>query len=82
MNKQEGIEIYVKGRSHIVPDSKITYDQVVTLAYPHGKRGPLFEYSVEWKYGPKGREEGTLKENDTVPIVKGMKFYVNFTDKS
>ena len=82
MNERQGIEIYVKGRSHIVPDSKISYDQVVKLAYPHGKRGPLFEYNVEWKDGPKDSEEGTLKESDTVPIVKDMRFYVSFTDKS
>ena len=82
MSNEQGTEIYVKGRSHIVSDSKISYDQVVTLGYPHGKRGPLFEYEVEWKDGPKDNDEGTLKEGDTVPIVKGMRFYVSFTDKS
>ena len=82
MNKQEGIEIYVKGRRHIVTDSKISYGQVVTLAYPDGKRGPLFEYDVEWKDGPKDKEEGILKDGDTVPVIKDMRFYVAFTDKS
>ena len=82
MSNAQGIEIYVKGRIHLISDHKISYDQVVKLAYPHGQRGPLFEYEVEWKDGPKESEEGTLKENDTVPIVKGMRFYVTFTDKS
>ena len=82
MNERHGTEIYVKGRSHIVPDSKVSFDQVVKLAYPQGKRGPLFEYEVEWKDGPKDREEGTLKEGETIPVVKGMRFYVSFTDKT
>ncbi len=79
---KRGITIFVKGRPHVVNDNKITYDQVVHLGYPHGKRGPLFEYEVTWKDGPKKDEEGTLSEGAVVEIVEGMRFYVTFTDKS
>ena len=74
--------IFVKGRPHVIDKDKITYDEVVTLAYPQGKRGPLFEYNVAWKDGSHKESEGILQENKTVPIVEGMKFDVSFTDKS
>ena len=82
MGTEQGITIFVKGRPHVFNDNKITYDQVVQLGYPHGQRGPLFEYEVTWKDGPEKQHEGMLYENDTVEIVEGMRFYVTFTDKS
>ena len=82
MDKTQGITIFIKGRRHVINDNKVSYDQVVQLGYPHGQRGPLFEYEVTWKDGPKENEEGTLIEGDVIEIVEGMRFYVSFTDKS
>lgn len=75
-------EIYVRGRKHEFDDEKISYMQVVDLGYPNGKRGPDYEYDVTWKDGPKDRPNGSLKEDEFVEVVKGMKFDVYFTDKS
>ena len=55
---------------------------MVDLGYPDVKHGPLYEYDVSWKDGPKGHEEGILKEGDSVPVVDEMKFDVKFTDRS
>ena len=82
MSKEIPITIYVRGRPHDIPEDKISYDDVVKLGYPDGKRGPLYEYDVTWKDGPKAKPEGTLKDGETTPIVKDMRFYVHFTDKS
>ena len=51
-------------------------------AIPDGKHGPLYEYDVSWKDGPKDEEEGILKEGEFVPVVDEMKFDVKFTDRS
>ena len=82
MSNEPKITIYVRGRPHDIFDDKISYDHVVNLGYPNGKRGPLYEYDVTWKDGPKKMQEGTLKEGATTPIVDDMRFYVYFTDKS
>ena len=76
------ITIYIRGRAHERDDEMISFDEVVTLAYPHGKRGPLYEYDVAWKDGPRGQRTGTLNEGGTIKIIEGMKFDVIFTDKS
>ena len=82
MNIQKDILIYVRGRKYEVKGEKISYEQVVNLAYPDGKHGPDYEYDVTWKDGPKNESEGILKEGETIGIVEGMKFDVKFTDKS
>ena len=82
MSDKKQTEIYVRGRRHLYPNEKITYREVVDLGYPSGKHGPLYEYDVSWKDGPKEENEGTLKEDDSVRVVDGMKFDVKFTDRS
>ena len=74
--------IYVRGRKHTFANEKIIYREAVDLGYPDGKHGPLYEYDVSWKDGPKDDEEGTLKEGDSVRVVEGMRFDVKFTDRS
>ena len=82
MEKQIITEIYVRGRRHEFPGQKISYRQVVDLGYPNGKHGPLYEYDVTWKDGPSKNPEGSLKEGESVEVVKEMRFDVYFTDKS
>lgn len=81
MDLHKETTIYVRGRKHAFGKEKISYREVVDLGYPNGKHGPLYEYDVTWKDGPK-EEEGILKEGDFVGIVDEMKFDVKFTDKS
>ncbi len=76
------IHIYVRGRRHAFDKEKISYRELVDLGYPNGKHGPLYEYDVSWKDGPKDTEEGILKEGEFVPVVDGMRFDVKFTDRS
>ncbi|MCY4477383.1 MAG: multiubiquitin domain-containing protein [Gammaproteobacteria bacterium] len=82
MNDIKEVQIYVRGRKHLYPKEKIRYREVVNLGYPNGKHGPLYEYDVSWKDGPKEEEEGTLKEGESVRVIDGMRFDVKFTDRS
>ena len=52
-------------------EEKIGYKEVVDLGYPDGKHGPLYEYDVSWKDGPKDHEEGILKEDEFRPRRRG-----------
>lgn len=74
--------IYVRGRHHEIDGEYITFDDVVNLGYPNGKRGPLYEYDVTWKDGPRDKETGVLRDGESAKVIDGMKFDVGFTDKS
>ena len=82
MDTRKDTLIYVRGRKYEVKGGKISYDEVVKLAYPDGKRGPDYEYDVTWKDGPKDKSEGILKEGETTQVTEDMRFDVKFTDKS
>ena len=82
MSAGRKIMIYVRGRKYEVEKEIISYDEVVNLGYPDGTHGPLYEYDVTWKDGPRGEEEGVLKEGKETKVIEGMKFDVKFTDKS
>ena len=82
MTSAKQIHIYVRGRKHAFDREKIGYKEVVDLGYPDGKHGPLYEYDVSWKDGPKDQEEGILKEGEFVAVVEEMRFDVKFTDRS
>ena len=82
MASAKQIHIYVRGRKHAFDKGKISYKEVVDLGYPEGKHGPLYEYDVSWKDGPKDQEEGILKEGEFVAVVEEMRFDVKFTDRS
>ncbi len=82
MDTRKRILIYVRGRKYEVKGEKVSYDEIVSLAYPDGKRGPDYEYDVTWKDGPGDRSEGILKEGETIQVIEDMRFDVKFTDKS
>lgn len=77
---QKVITIYVNGTEESWTHRKISYDQAVKLAFPHGPFGGDIRYSVSWTK-PDG-QEGSLRPGHSVVVVEGMIFDVRNTDKS
>jgi hypothetical protein len=59
---------------------KISYEEVVKLAYPNGPFGGDVRYSVMWTK-PDG-QEGALRIGQSEKVVNGMTFDVRNADKS
>jgi hypothetical protein len=59
---------------------KITYDEVVKLAFPNGPFGGDVKYAVMWTK-PDG-QEGALRVGQRVAVVNEMSFDVRNADKS
>ena len=61
-NKENGnnktVTIIVDGTPHEVEKEKISYAEVVTLAYPDYPQHPEITYSVTYKRGPTANHEG------------------------
>jgi hypothetical protein len=72
--------IAVNGVAEVWPHRKITYDEVVKLAFPDGPTGGDVRYSVSWTK-PDG-QDGSLRPGHSVDVVEGMIFDVRNTDKS
>jgi hypothetical protein len=59
---------------------RISYEQVVRIAFPNGQSGGDIRYSVTWTL-PDG-QEGSLRRGQHVRVIEGMMFDVRNTDKS
>jgi len=89
MNAQEEVAghtkqvtIIVNGRPKVVEEKRLTFEEIVRLAFPDAVFGPDFEYTVTFTKGPTDNHEGTLIPGQTVKVKDGMIFNVTQTNKS
>jgi hypothetical protein len=72
-----GVEIFVNTKPHRWERPKISYEEVVKLAFPDSRE---IRYNVMWTK-PDG-QEGALRAGQSVSVVNEMTFDVRNTDKS
>lgn len=80
--EKKTVTIVVNGTSHEWPKGKITYAQVVTLAFPDYPQHPEITYSVKYTRGHNDKPEGILAPGASVEIKEGMVFSVSPTGQS
>jgi len=80
--KPFSVTIVVNARQRAVTKRRISYWEVVKLAFPDAQPDPLKVYTVNYDHGPHQNPEGWLVEGQIVKVKEGMTFYVTFTDKS
>jgi hypothetical protein len=82
-DKVKTVTIVVDGTPHEVPKKeRITYAEVVTLAYPDFPQHPEITYSVTYTRGYGDKPEGILAPGGSVKVKEGMAFSVNRTGQS
>ncbi len=77
-DKKHTVEIAVNGEQHFVPQGKISYEQVVQLAFPSGPFDILYTVSYANLHG----KDGTLAPGQDTEVKKGMSFNVIKTNRS
>jgi hypothetical protein len=75
-----GVTIFVNTEPFPWDRPKISYDEVVKLAFPNGPFGGDVKYAVMWTK-PDG-QEGALRVGQNVAVVNEMSFDVRNADKS
>lgn len=76
------IKIVVNGRTKEWAKKKISFSELVAIAFPVPPTGQCIVYTITYHQGPPNRPEGTLTEGESVRVRDGMVFNVRFTDKS
>ena len=78
------ITILVNGEEKmLLPHAdKISYEEVVKLAYGMLPANPNTIYTVAYSNGPKSNVKGTLTKGRSVMVKEGMVFNVSKSDKS
>lgn len=75
-----GIKIVVNGREKTVEAKKISYAELVVLAF--GAPQPDTIYTINYKHGPPSNPEGHMVGGDVVKLQCGMVFNVTDSGKS
>lgn len=76
------ITIIVNGRFKKVDGKKLTFDEIVELAFENPPTGEFICFTITFRKGTKQNPEGTVEEDGSVKIKCGMVFNVTATDKS
>jgi hypothetical protein len=74
--------IIVNTREREWDKKRITFEEVVKIAFPVPPPGPKIVYTVTFFDGPPHHPDGSLTEHESVKVVDRMVFSVKFTDKS
>jgi hypothetical protein len=77
----ERFTIIVNGRQKVVAEEKLSFDDIVALAFENPPKGPNIVFTVTYRKA-EGNKEGTLVEGRTVEVKDGTVFNVTATDKS
>jgi hypothetical protein len=65
-----------------VVETRLSFEEVVKLAYPVPPTGTCIEFTVTYRDGPPKNPKGTLTAGHSVKIKNKMKFDVTATDRS
>jgi hypothetical protein len=79
-HKPSSFHIIVNARQREVAGERITYEQVVALAFPDDPGANQFLYSIH--YVAPHEPDGTLAVGQSVTLKNGMKFDVTKTNRS
>ena len=76
------VTIIVNGRPKTWSERKISYEQVVKLAFPNYIENEAIVYTVTYTNGPKRNEESSMVKGDVVFVKNQMIFNVTPTNRS
>lgn len=79
---QKVFTITVNAQRKEVAETKLTFDEVVKLAYPIPPAGQNVMFTIKYRKGPRVNPKGSLLEGQSVRIKDGMIFDVTPTDRS
>lgn len=76
------VTIYINSTPFEFTKNRITYEEVVSLAFPDFPQHPERTYSVTYKNGQSDKPEGILSPGASIKVKDGIQFKVKHTGQS
>ncbi len=76
------VTLIINTRPRVWAEKKITYEEVVSLAFPDDAPDSNITYTVRYSRGHDGHGSGTLTATKDVTVKEGMVFDVTRTIRS
>ena len=80
--RHKGFDIVVNAKQHHVDKKRVSFEQIVKMAFPKPPNVQNVLFTVTYYNGPKANPEGILTAGHTVKIKNKMVFNVKATDRS
>jgi len=80
--EKKKVTIVVNATPHQVEKEEMTYNEIVTLAFPDFPQHPERNYSVTYENGRGNKPSGILSPGGSVKVKEGMTFNVKHTGQS
>lgn len=81
-SKTKEVIIVVNGTQHKWTKEKISFKEVIILAFGQYIDKPTMVYTVAYEDGPRQNPEGSMFTNQEVFVINKMIFHASATDKS
>ncbi|MCK5677114.1 MAG: multiubiquitin domain-containing protein [Flavobacteriaceae bacterium] len=81
-SQNKEFRIIVNAREKIWTEKKITFDDIVILAFGSISTDPNVAYTVTYKKGDNNKPEGIMVKGEEVKVKDGMRFNVTQTNRS
>jgi len=80
--KDKEFNILINSREKVWTEKKISFDEVIILAFGTISTDPNVSYTVTYKKGDNDKPEGIMVKGDEVKVKDGMRFNVTQTNRS
>lgn len=80
--KKKEVTIIVNGKNCVVEKGKISFEQIITIAFGSYEPNPDVAYTVTYSKGPGKKPKGQMVEGDKVNVKDGMIFNASKTNRS
>lgn len=79
---QKAVTVMINGEPYETTETRLSFDEVVKIAYPTPPSGEVIEFTVTYRNGPAANPKGTLTAGHSVKLKNRMIFDVTPTDRS
>lgn len=76
------ITIIVNGTAKVIQKERLTFEEIITLAFDNPPIGDGVQFTVQYSRGHSDKPKGTLVEGQSVQARDGMEFDVTQTNRS
>lgn len=76
------ITIIVNGTAKTIQKERLTFEEVIALAFDNPPTGDGVQFTVQYSRGHSDKPKGTLVEGQSVQTKEGMEFDVTATNRS
>lgn len=76
------VTIYINGTPKVVRKERLTFEEIVALAFDNPPTGDGVQFTVQYSRGHSGNTKGSLVEGQSVQVKEGMEFDVTSTNRS